>query len=187
MSLTAITLGSIDFPSYASVSEADRYLAADPARSEIWAALSDAEKGQRLVAATRRLDMLPWTGQKADPSQFTQWPRSDMPHAVTPHEPGGIPEPVETAAILLAVSPSIIDPGAGRGDSIVQSERVGPKAVTYFRSRRSEAETILGDRAALDLIRHLLCSDAAPMGAYVSGGQTPSEFTPLDRYGRTSG
>ena len=58
MSLTTITISTVAYQSYDSVAEADAHLAVDPVRSTTWAAATDDEKGEYLIAATRRLDLL---------------------------------------------------------------------------------------------------------------------------------
>ena len=178
MSLTTITVGSVSYPSYATVAEADAFLAVDLERSMAWADLDPEGKGLRLIAATRRLDSLRWAGSKADDAQAAEWPRRGLFY-----ETGdAIPERLEQACILLAG-----DYAAGRvddgEDGAIQSERVGPIATTYFYPRRrSQAARLLGD--ALGLVSQWLegPSIAAPVA---TGTDAESVFTPRDRYGRT--
>ena len=180
MSLTTITIGDIDYPSYATVAEADAYLAIDLARNEAWAALDDEGKGLRLVAAARRLDSLRWAGRKGLASQATAWPRSGL----APPPADAVPPEIERAAILLAG-----DYAAGRiddgDDKAVQSQRVGPIAKTYFYPRRrSHSAQLLGD--ALPLVSQWL--EAAGVAApAATGTDAESAFTHRDRYGRTEG
>ena len=185
MSLTAITIAGVDYPSYATEAEADVYLAVDSARREAWAALDADSKRVNLAAATRRLDSLPWVGRKADDAQSAQWPRLD-----TTPSTAGIPPGLERAAILLAgdlaVHPAALS--AASSDADVQSERIGPYSTTYFYRRRQSAvlQALGGNRDALGLVRQWL--SGAPVAAPVATGTGErSEFYPPGRYGRTEG
>ena len=64
MTISTITIETVDYVSYASVAEADAYLNVDPVRESTWEALDTDGKGKKLVAATRRLDLLSWQGEK---------------------------------------------------------------------------------------------------------------------------
>ena len=183
MSLTAITIAGVDYPSYATVAEADVYLAVDSGRRTAWAALDADTKRVNLAAATRRLDSLPWTGRKADDAQFAEWPRL-IPKAA------GLPREVEQATILLAgdlaVNPAALSAAPSYAD--VQSERIGPYSTTYFYRRRQSAvlQALGGNRDALELVRQWL--SGAPVSAPVATGTGErSEFYPPGRYGRTEG
>ena len=188
MSLTTITINSMDYPSYATIAEADTYLAIDLARSEAWSTLDEAGKGQRLAAVTRRMDGLRWIGRRASETQATAWPRLDM----TPTPSAPIPPELEQATILLAgdltVDPSGAPASASAASGGIQSERIGPKAVTYFsrRQARTAANTPIADTSALALVRQWLeaSSIASPVA---TGTDAQSEFVPRGRYGRTEG
>ena len=178
MSLTTITINGVDYPIYATIAEADTYLAIDLARSEAWSTLDEAGKGQRLAAVTRRMDGLRWIGRRASETQATAWPRMGM----TPEPSAPIPPELEQATILLAGALAVDLSGEGQVRE-VQSERVGPMAVTYFYRR---AAPRLEARSALSLVRQWLeaSSIASPVA---TGTDAQSEFVPSDRYGRTEG
>ena len=178
MSLTTIPINGVDYPSYATAEEADAYLAIDLNRADAWMALDEAGKGQRLAAATRRLDGLRWIGRRASETQATAWPRLGM----TPTPSASIPPELEQATILLAGDLAVDLSGEGQGRE-VQSERVGPMAVTYFYRR---AAPRLEARSALALVRRWLeaSSIASPVA---TGTDAQSEFVPRDRYGLEEG
>ena len=178
MSLTTITINGVDYSSYATVAEADAYLAIDLARSNAWAALDEAAKGQHLATATRQLDGMQWAGRKASETQTTAWPRMGM----TPTPSASIPLELEHATMQLA-GDLAADPGGDGQGRQVQSERVGPMAVTYFYSRMAARIEAL---SALALVRQWLKgpSVAAPVA---TGTDARSEFASRDRYGRTEG
>ena len=184
MSLTTITINSMDYPSYATIAEADTYLAIDRARSEAWSTLDETVKGQRLAAATRRMDGLGWAGRRASEAQATAWPRMGM----TPEPSAPIPPELEQATILLAggLAAGLVDASGDGSEAAIQSERLGPFAATYFHPRRqSRVERLLG-ADALALVSQWLegPSIAAPVATGTDG---ESAFTHRDRYGRTEG
>lgn len=190
MSLTMITIGERQYVSYASVAEADHYLAVDPAYMTTWAALDADAKGRNLIAATRHLDTLRWAGTKTLAAQVNEWPRSGLLERDGDAVPtNAIPLEIEQATILLAAR-VVQEPTLFAGDSTdenVESERIGPKAVSYFRRRRVDLLVRrVGDTRALALIRQWL-SGTTPSKPVVTGTDDRSSFEPLDRYGRTKG
>jgi len=190
MSLTMLTIGGQMYVSYASVSEADAYLAVDPAYMATWDALDDDAKGRNLIAATRHLDTLKWAGTKTSAAQVNAWPRSGLVERDgDPLPTNTIPPEIEQATILLAARVTQ-EPTLFVGDSTdenVESERIGPKAVSYFRRRRTDRLVRrVGDARALALIRQWL-SGTTPSKPVVTGTDDRSSFVPLDRYGRTKG
>lgn len=58
--MATITINAVDYSSFASVAEADAYLAADVSRYAAWAALDADQKGRALVTASRYLAALDW-------------------------------------------------------------------------------------------------------------------------------
>ena len=189
MSQTTITLNAVAYPSYATAAEADTYLAVEPAYMATWAKVSADTKAAYLIAATRRLDALPWAGQKASATQAAEWPRADLTDANGDAVPSNtVPIQIEYATILLAAAiatdPTAFD--SSTTDDDIQSERIGPKAVTYFHRQRSRLEQQLGSRRLVNLLRPWLAS-AVPSRPLVTGTGDKSSFVPLDRYGRSEG
>jgi Putative DnaT-like ssDNA binding protein len=72
----SVDIGSNSYPSYNSIEDSDIYIAADPAASEIWAALSDDVKGRHSVGASRVLNALSWLGTPTEADQELAWPRT---------------------------------------------------------------------------------------------------------------
>lgn len=70
--------------SYLDVASADAYFS-DRLGAEAWDALTDAQKAQALVTATRRLERLPYVGAKKDQAQALAFPRC--------YPPTGLPIP----------------------------------------------------------------------------------------------
>ena len=188
MSLHTVMIGDADYPSYAYVVEADIYLAVELTYSAAWTALSDDDKDVRLVAATRYLDGFRWAGEQAAPGQVTDWPRSGLQDSDGDDlAADSVPLEIENATILLAADLTI-DPGAlsvSSSDGNVQSERIGPKAVSYFRPRRRTRVTVtIDNRRVLDLVSRWLFSFRSP--PVVSGTDVKSAFEP-ERFGRSEG
>ena len=188
MSLHSVTIGSTAYDAYADVVEADIYLAVELTYFAAWDALSDEDKNVRLIAATRYLDGFRWAGEPTTPGQATEWPRSgllgrDGEDLAT----DSVPRAIENATILLAADLAI-DSGAlsvSSSDGNVQSERIGPKAVTFFRPRRqTRLEVTIGNRRVHGLVRRWLFSARTP--PVVSGTDRRSAFEP-ERFGRSEG
>ena len=106
MSLTTITVESNDFVAYASVGEVDTAMSVDPVRSSGWDALSNSEKEIRIIAATHRLNILSWLGQKAGgPTQKNAWPRSGLTYEDGSDVPDDeVPYAVELATAIIAAN-----------------------------------------------------------------------------------
>ena len=132
MSFTNLTISGNTYPSYASVEEADVYLAADADLHVTWEKLDVDDKSRRLVSATRRLDTLCWKGTQTNHEQETSWPRKGIEGV----EDDVIPSDLEKACILLAGDHFIPLGGTRSGVDFnvgsVQSEQVGPKTIVYF-------------------------------------------------------
>lgn len=71
-----VTPGAVDANSYATIEEADAYLASRPGFDlEAWNALDAAQKTVRLVFGALVIDSLKYRGRKATVSQSLQFPR----------------------------------------------------------------------------------------------------------------
>jgi len=190
MTITTIIISAVNYTSYASVAEADDYLAVDPVRKVTWEALSNDDKGLNLVAATRRLDLLIWQGEKTGgSSQENKWPRTGVSFpdgsAVSTTE---VPQEVENATILLAGSIAISAKVAEQGDSGTNTKRVkaGSAEVEFF---RQQAGKPLQDETAFQLI--VIFTEAAAtsdaLGPLATGTDGESTFTDIDQFGRNRG
>lgn len=189
MTITTITISAVDYTAYASVAEADPYLAVDPVRAVTWAALSADQKGGFLVAATRRLDLLDWEGEKTGgAAQENKWPRTGLTYpdgtAVSTTE---VPKEVENAAILLAGSIAITASKADAGTSGSNTKRVkaGSAEVEFFRS--TLPGTALQDETAFKLIGPFLGGALTALFGGATGTDGSSSFTCKDAPGLTDG
>ena len=187
MSLTAITIDGVNYQAYASVAEADPYLAADPIRGAAWAAQQDDQKGIYLVASTRRLDLLRWAGQPTAASQATEFPRTGLTFRGESIPDDEIPAALENATILLAGTIASTPRAAGKATTrSIRKVRAGPAEIEFSRGAAQSAP-LIADETAFELIRQWLAGGlAAGTGPFVSGA-CPSEPSADDNYKRTRG
>ena len=193
MSLTTISINSVDYMAYASVAEADATLAVDPTRRATWAALTDEDKGTYLVSATNRLDLLSWQGSKAGgAAQVNAFPRTGLTYEDGTSVPDdAIPRNLERATSLLAGSIASTPGHADEGTSSTAISRVkaGSAEVEFFRRQESVSGKPLQDETVFALVRRWLQGRAssASVGAMASGTDGESQFADTNSYGRTEG
>ncbi len=162
MSLQTITISTRTFSAYASLAEADAYLAgAAGALRTTWTGAETDAKRRALVTATRALDRLPWRGTKALASQATAWPRAGIGTT-------GVPADIEAAAILIAADLVAHGGRLAIADLDVKREQIGPKEAEYFRHLPDPLERTVGlDLAAIvrPYVAHWLAlAPASPFG-----------------------
>ena len=193
MSRTTITVGGNEYISYASVAEADIALAVDPTRMIAWAALTEVFKGIRLIAATNRLDLLRWQGEKAGGvSQLNQWPRSGLVYRDGESLPDDvIPPEIERATILLAGSIASTPAHSNVGTSSTATKRVkaGSAEVEFFHRQESVAGKPIQDETVFELVRQWLEGSnvlTGSTGPLATGTDGESSFEG-NRFGRSEG
>ena len=179
MTITTIAINAVNYTAYASRAEANDYLAVDQVRGTAWGNLADTDnaRGPYLVAATRRLNLLPWKGEKAGgATQENAWPRSGVTYpdgtAVPDNE---VPKGVENACILLAGTIlGDADAGdAGTSGSNRKRLKAGSAEIEFF---RPEEGVILQDETAWKLILDFLDFSAEGGGQAAFGTCDKSEF-----------
>ena len=107
--------------SYVTVAEADEYNAIRPS-AQTWAALSEPEKEQRLVAASDYLDsQYIFNGKKTDENQPREFPRNGATE---------IPTAIKKAVFELALQDSL----TSNSSAEVKREKVDVLEVEYFQS-----------------------------------------------------
>lgn len=188
MTITTITIETVGYTSYASLLEADTLLNTDPVREVAWELLTDDEKGKKLVAATRRLDLLDWGGTKTGAAdvQENAWPRTGLSYKDgTPVSTTEVPKEVENATIFLAGSIAIDASAAdaGTSGSNIKSVKAGSADVKFFRGQDGVA---LQDETSYDLVACFLSFAQATDGAVgnLSTESDPrcSRFDDADRF-----
>ena len=186
MSLSTITIGGVDYQAYVSIAEASAIVDIDPIRRSSWMEQSDDEKARALVAATNRLDLLGWLGERAGgATQATAWPRKRLQYSDgTAIAEDAIPAAIERATALLAGSivrrPAQAD--QGRSGQSIAEVRAGPTTVRYFRARSRLRGTALQDETAWELVKEWIGGSVAG-GPRSFGTDEDSAFTERDRFG----
>lgn len=152
-----------------------------------WNTLTDEEKQVRLIAATWRVDLLPWAGEALTAGQA--WPRTGVTYADGSDVPDNIaPLEVERAVIWLAGNVNLaLSPAANLSglETDVQSRRVGPRTTTFFNRRRTDLELQAPARVR-QLVGAFLASTAA-VGAPLLAFDGPEQSGFRDLFERDEG
>ena len=192
MTINTITINSLDYEAYATRAQVNGYLAVDPVRKATWEALTDDDdsRGPDIVAATRRLDLLSWQGEKTGgAAQENAWPRTGLTYpdgtAVSTSE---VPQEVENATALLAGSIAISAKVADEGTSgsNIKGVKAGSAEVDFFRAQKGKP---LQDETAFKLVQQWLEASAlsSALGPLATGTDGESTFEDIDQWGRTRG
>jgi hypothetical protein len=193
LSITTLTISGNEYTAYASVAEADAFLAVDPVRGPAWAALTplpDAvtRKSILLVAATRRLDQLRWAGQKTGgATQETEWPRTGVSYPDGTAVPDDdVPLAVEQACCLLAgtINITATTANAGSSGSNIKRVKAGSAEVEFFKPIDG---VDLQDETAFNLIKAFLAGVDGVGASFVSGTGETSSFNDVNWPGLSEG
>lgn len=129
----SVTIGPKSYQSYATIAQADNYLAADFNASAWQAGEDDDAKGRALVSATRVLERQSWIGDKAESDQDLAWPRTGT--GIDGVEDDEIPADIVSASIELA---NIIFTGTDVANTTQEQstkrQKAGSVEIEYFRS-----------------------------------------------------
>lgn len=194
MTLTTITINTVDYVAYAGRVEVNSYLNVEPVRSEAWNALTDddATRGPFVIAGTRRLNLLSWSGEKTGgAAQLNAFPRTGLYYADgTAVSSVEVPQEIEDATALLAGSINLDNETADSGTSgdNVKSAKAGSVNVAFFKSEK--IAKALQDESAFTLIQQWLASSgvsAAVGGLYTGDACAESTFDDIDNWGRSGG
>lgn len=181
MSLSTIIISAVNYTAYASVAEADPYLAVDPVRAVTWDALTEDQKGMFLIAATRRLDLLDWLGEKTGgSSQENKWPRTDVTYPDgTDVSTSEVPQEVENATIILAGSIALTDTFADAGTSGSNKKRIkaGSAEIEFFRPTVGVPLQVETAYQLIDIFLSGSAATTAALGALASGCDEETSFT----------
>jgi len=190
MTISTITIATVDYTAYASVTEADQYLAVDPVRGTTWAAKTTDQKGALLVAATRRLDLFSYSGDKTGGSvQANQWGRTSLTYPDGTTVPDDeVPLDIQNATILLAGTMAITPAAGNAGTSGSNKKKVkaGSAEVEFFRPTTGVP---LQDETAWALLQYWLANSvtSASVGMVAYGTDTESSFEDSRVYPITDG
>ena len=204
MSITTFTIDGTTYTSYATVEEANAILAVDVQLSAAWALLQDDKDKQiRLIAATNRLDLLNWKGEKTRGSlQPNAWPRTGVKYPDgTDVGENDLPLPIEQACAYLAgvitLNPNHSKPTPISVQGTIKRVQAGRALVEYETGATSatllpEEQPVIEDQHVQQLIQFFLASgsttdDTASVGVNGEFFAGESSDTVLEKFERTDG
>ena len=127
-----VTVGGVTYPVYASLEDANEYLAASLFAVK-WSGGDTNFKSKVMVMATRHLDAIAWKGTKVDDAQPIEWPRSGTG---VPPDDGTTPTAILNGffemCALIAEDPSVIQ-SANSGSNVMRAKG-GEAEVWFFKS-----------------------------------------------------
>lgn len=170
--MATVTIGTVDYTTYADVVEADEYAAA-AIHATAWRAADETTKEMALVTSTRLLDRQAWVGEKTDADQELEWPRSNT--GVEGIEDDVVPQQVVDASIEIAIA--LVDGSQMQTQQStannIQSLRAGSVGITYFQG--AEGSPLRFPLIVDELLRGLLVgSGGSGSGAGLSGAISTS-------------
>lgn len=155
--METITINSVDYPSYATVEQADEYLGGS-INAETWQDETDeVRKGRALITASRWIDSVAWAGTKVNDAQLLEWPRTDVTDISELVVPPIIVLATIELANLLIEEPELRSVLA---DPAIKRMKAGSVELEYFRGATVQTLTAF-PKLIMDLIRHLLAGDAS--------------------------
>ena len=137
--MAQVTIDGNTYDTYADVATADEYLGGSISpNATAWRGADADTKSRGLVSATRWLDEQNWLGQKTDPDQPLQWPRTGVDGV----DPNTVPQAIMDACILLAAG-LVADPEMRSTISQTATKRMkaGSVEIEYFRGQTVQIQT----------------------------------------------
>lgn len=136
--MATVTIGTNDYDAYVSLEDAEAYLDAQIAATTWQASTDDDQKGRAIVSATRFIDRLEWQGEKSDPYQEHQFPRTGLTYADGSEVPSdAVPQQVLDATCELAalmIDGTDVQNVSNPAEQQIQALRAGSASISYFRS-----------------------------------------------------
>lgn len=180
-----VVVNTQEYDTYASVEQAELYLNAN-FLATAWFDLTDDQKGQLLVTATRLFDRQCWLGEKTEEAQPLQWPRSST--GIDGVEDDEVPEDIVNGSIEMAFA--ILDgseavnssvPGAQKQRSIA----AGSVNISWFRGAEGTARFDRFPLPVQELVGRYMCGSQGIVGLITSG--TCGESVTQDDLGYNEG
>ncbi len=186
-----ITIGSDTYDVYVTVAMADTYLKADPQYGPTWETLTEDDKGINIVSATRSLDRNNWEGERTDPAQPLDWPRTGVTDSEgNPVDSAAVPTEIEDACSLIAgmIAQDAKQANDASTGSNTRRVKAGTAEVEFFRPERGSPYS----RSVMQMIGQFLSGAASLTGGFLSTGtgcpsETPVTESTGTNYGRNSG
>lgn len=129
--MATITINGTEYPVYADLAAADDYAQAG-IHADGW--LDDPDEDRRaraLVTATRLLDRQRWRGERTDPTQELEWPRTGISGVPDDELPGDLVAGAIELAIALHAGSEVQDRTTTEND--VKNLRAGSVSLEFFR------------------------------------------------------
>lgn len=123
-----VTIGTDEYDAYVAVEDVDSY-ANGSLTASAWDSLIPDDKARAIVTATRWIDSVCWKGEKIDPSQPLEWPR-------TVGNLRNIEQAAIVLAVLVAADPEVADKSMGlvvEAGAGVKRLKAGSVELEYFR------------------------------------------------------
>jgi DnaT-like ssDNA binding protein len=159
MTTETVQINSLAYDTYASVEQGDEYLAAN-FLATAWFDLTEDQKAQLLVTATRLFNRQCWLGEKTEADQPLQWPRTNTGiEGVVDNE---VPTNIINGSIEMAFA--ILDGNEAINNSQPGAQKlrsIGAGSVNLSWFRGAEGVRARFDRFPLpvqELIGRYLCS-----------------------------
>lgn len=127
--MKTITINGIEYPTYATVEEAEQYFNAK--FGSTWSEIEQLDKEKLLVTATREIEKVKFQGYKLDIAQDLAFPRVICSCSINPINPEDILiaccSEIANAIYNLPVTENVITAGADK----IKSMSVGDTSITF--------------------------------------------------------
>jgi len=181
-----ITGVSPDPEVYADLADANNYVAGmfSP-QGTAWLALTDNQKGQTLLTATRRFEAIAWDGTATGVGTSLAFPRTGLFRDGVPVDSTTVPPEIVEGCIELAVAiaakPGLVN-AADQGSNVQSAQGGGGVGVTFFAptSAASGTATVLPVQVQR-LVGRFMASPGAD-GSFGQAGKKCSEFAAHRQY-----
>ena len=169
---------------YISADEADTYLNGS-LTADSWLTLDEEVKERAIISATRMLDRQRWMGEKTDPAQLLQFPRTGLTDSygtavASEVVPQAIKDATAELALSLALDPSVQDQ-AGTQKGIKRVKAGSAEVEFFFSSVNKRFSTVVSELVSAFLGTGY---SRVGIGGFASGTDQCTGFTP-GRYDRS--
>jgi len=176
-----LQIDSQPYNSYATADMADTYLAA-ASNGATWFTLTDNQKAQYLVTASRLFDRQCWLGTRTEDDQDMEWPRSST--GVTGVEDDEVPLRVIEGTIEMALA--LADGSEALSDAVPGAQKLssisaGSVSLSYFRGAEGGVATAARFPLVVqEYIKPYLCGSRNVIGGVIPSGTDGESVTEND-------
>jgi len=184
--MATVTIGANDYDAYRDLSATELYLAGQIGATTWHASTDDDQKGRAIVSGTRFIDRQAWQGEKADPYQAHQFPRTGLTYADGSEVPSdAVPQEVldaESELAALLIDGTDVQNVGSPDEKLIQSLKAGSAAITYFRGEAGAGQRL--PQIIQELLGRWLAGAGAGLVGTASGTDGEDAFAD-DRLGLT--